>query len=1056
MKLKSWPPSSIKTRVTFSTLIIFLLSIWMLTFYVNQSIRNNMQQALGEQQFASATYMAAEIDHEFEHRFNILATIAATVTPELLDNLTESQALLERHTSLQNLFNGGAFITNIEGKAGASIPFSSGRTNRHYLDRDYIRIPIENGKHSIGRPVIGKALGTPIFGMAVPIRDRNNKVIGALAGITELSHSSFLDNLHIANNQHLGSYKIASLQHQLLITASDKKRVMQGFEARDFQQFSDEQLAHKKTYEISRDDFGNEALSSIKAIPIPDWYLSITLPTKQAFAPIQLMHQCLIIAAVVLSLFAGGFTWWTLTRQLSPIFTTIKSISSLIENHQPLHTLAIIKNNEIGQLILAFNHLIRKMELRDEALLESKARFKTLTEMSSDFYWESNLEHRFISRTFSKQGNLNTGDQTTNLIGYLLWQIPGLQLAPQVQESFRDTLCKHSAFREIELAPATNANRQIFLSLSGDPVFDSNGKFQGYRGIATDISVRKQAEAELRLAASAFDIQESMLITNAEGSILRVNKAFTKNLGYSADEIIGKKPSYFRSGTHSKEFYAEMWQAIQDTGSWQGEIWDRHKNGEILPYWLIISAVKNAEKQVTHYIGAHYDLTERRHAAERINHLSYFDQLTGLPNRQLLIDRLKQHMASSSRNHSYCALLSIDIDLKGINDLLGHDIGDQLIQQVAGRLNQCVREGDTVARIGGDEFIVMLAGLSTHEAEAATHTEDMAARILSTLNEIYLFESSSHHSTSNIGVSLFRGHQFEVEELLKQVNLAMGRAKEAEKSGVCFFDPAMEIAVIQRAALENDLHTAIAEQQFLLVFQAQFDDNEQINGAEVLVRWQHPKHGMVSPADFIPLAEETGLILPLGEWVLETACQQLAAWQKKAETMHLILAVNVSANQFRQKDFVQQVLNILAKTGANPNHLKLELTESLLVSEVESVIEKMFALKSIGISFSLDDFGTGYSSLSYLKRLPLDQLKIDQSFVRDVLSDPNDAVIIKTIIALGQSLGLSVIAEGVELAEQRDFLLAADCHTFQGYFFSRPLPFNEFELLCKAKCVANE
>jgi diguanylate cyclase (GGDEF)-like protein len=442
--------------------------------------------------------------------------------------------------------------------------------------------------------------------------------------------------------------------------------------------------------------------------------------------------------------------------------------------------------------------------------------------------------------------------------------------------------------------------------------------------------------------------------------------------------------------------------------------------------------------------------TERRTASDKINELAFFDPLTNLPNRTLLLDRLKQTLAASARSGHYGALLFIDLDnFKTLNNTLGHDMGDLLLKQVAQRLTQRVRQGDTVARVGGDEFVVVLAGLGVHAGEAAIEMERVSDKMLATLNQPYRLGDVAHHSTASMGVTLFGGAPAAIDDLLKQADLAMYKAKEAGRNAWRFFDPHMESAVKELAALEDDLRRALDQQQLLLHYQAQVVGEARVTGAEVLVRWQHPRRGMVAPVDFIPLAEKTGLILPLGRWVLQTACSQLALWASRPEMAHLSLAVNVSAHQFRQPDFVEQVLAVLDETGANPQRLKLELTESLLVHNVQEIIEKMFALKAKGVGFSLDDFGTGYSSLSYLKRLPLDQLKIDQSFVRDILIDANDAAIAKMVIVLGESMGLAVIAEGVEIEAQRDFLAHLGCHAYQGYLFSRPLPLAAFEAFMK-------
>lgn len=622
-------------------------------------------------------------------------------------------------------------------------------------------------------------------------------------------------------------------------------------------------------------------------------------------------------------------------------------------------------------------------------------------------------------------------------------------IAPEYRKAFDDlhkrVLSGESLQMEFEVIGLKGGRR--WMETHAVPMQD-NGETV-HLAVTRDISDRKQAEAELRIAATAFESQEGMIVTDANGLILKVNRAFTEISGYPEEEVMGHNPRIFKSGRHNKDFYREMWGSINRTGGWQGEIWDRRKNGEEYPKWLTISAVTDKNGNVTNYIGAHYDITERKKAEERINELAFFDQLTGLPNRTLLLDRQRQAMTANSRNGSYGALLFIDLDnFKTLNDTLGHDMGDLLLKQVAQRLSTSVRAGDTVARLGGDEFVVMLANLSIDERSAASQTEAVGEKILETLNQPYQLKDVAYHNTPSIGATLFGGHQDEIEVLLRQADIAMYRSKDAGRNTMRFFDSDMETIVMERAALEKDLRVAVQEGQFLLHYQAQVVGG-QLTGAEALVRWQHPQRGMVSPAEFIPLAEETRLILPLGHWVLETACTQLAIWAAQPEMSHLTVAVNVSAHQFHQADFVDQVLAVLHSTGANPQRLKLELTESMLVSNVNLIIEKMFALKGKGVGFSLDDFGTGYSSLSYLKRLPLDQLKIDQSFVRDVLIDHNDAAIVRTIIALAQSLGFGVIAEGVETAEQRDFLSSSGCHAYQGYFFSRPLPIESFEEFAK-------
>ncbi len=579
------------------------------------------------------------------------------------------------------------------------------------------------------------------------------------------------------------------------------------------------------------------------------------------------------------------------------------------------------------------------------------------------------------------------------------------------------------------------------MSLNGKPVLQATVR---------DISERKLAETELRIAATAFESQEGMLVTDADKTILRVNRAFTDITGYTAEEVIGKNPRILQSGRQPAEFYAAMWNNINNTGSWEGEIWNRRKNGEIYPEYLTITAVKNTDDIVTNYVATLIDITLSKKAADEIERLAFYDPLTGLPNRRLLLDRLNLALASSHRSGRLGALLFIDLDnFKTLNDTLGHDMGDLLLQQVAERLASCVREDDTVARLGGDEFVVMLEDLSKLAVEAATQTETIGEKILATLNQSYQLAKHEYYSTPSIGAALFNNRQQATEELLKQADIAMYQAKTSGRNALRFFDPQMQDSINARVALEADLRLAVAENQFMLYYQPQVYHNRRIIGAEVLIRWHHPQRGLVSPDDFISLSEETGLIIPIGQWVLETACAQIKAWAGSEQTRHLQLAVNVSARQFHQIDFVEQVRQLLSRSAIKPGSLKLELTESLVLDDIDDTILKMNALRDIGVCFAMDDFGTGYSSLSYLTQLPLDQLKIDQSFVRNIGMKPSDSMIVQTIIGMASNLGMEVIAEGVETEAQRAFLEQHGCPVCQGYLFSKPVALTEFERLLK-------
>ncbi len=624
-------------------------------------------------------------------------------------------------------------------------------------------------------------------------------------------------------------------------------------------------------------------------------------------------------------------------------------------------------------------------------------------------------------------------------------------IAPEYRLDFarmhKRVIAGESVQMEFEVIGLKGGRR--WLETHAVPMQEQDGKIV-HLAVTRDISESKRAEQYLRVAATVFESQEGMIVTDANNVILRVNNAFATITGYSAEDAVGKTPSLLNSGRQTPEFYAAMWASINNRGAWEGEIWNRRKNGEIYPEHLAITAVKDTNGAVTNYVATLTDITMSKAASEEIRNLAFYDPLTTLPNRRLLLDRLKQALASSARSGQRGALLFLDLDhFKTLNDTSGHDIGDLLLQQVAERLTTCVRAGDTVARIGGDEFVVLLEELNKQGTEAAAQTEAIGNKILKSLNQPYKLISHEYHCTLSIGATLFNGHQFQMEELLKQADIAMYETKSSGRNALRFFDPMMQEAINNRANIERELRNAIAEQQFQLYYQIQVDTAGHPLGAEALIRWQHPERGIVSPFYFISLAEETGLIVPIGQWVLETACAQLKLWQRSAATKHLTLSVNVSAQQFRQTDFVVQVASAIKKYDINPMLLKLELTESMLVDNVDNTIATINALKHIDIRFSLDDFGTGYSSLQYLKRLPLYQLKIDQSFVRDIADDLSDQAIVRTIIAMAHTLNLNVIAEGVETEEQRQLLMANGCNTYQGYLFSKPVPIDEFEALLK-------
>ena len=575
-------------------------------------------------------------------------------------------------------------------------------------------------------------------------------------------------------------------------------------------------------------------------------------------------------------------------------------------------------------------------------------------------------------------------------------------------------------------------------------------------GIAIE---RHNSQEHLRLLESGISrLNDIVMITESVSAdyighrIIYVNEAFERITGFSHEDVIGKSPNILHGSNTQAEELAKISQAFRETKPVHTELIHYKKSGDEIWMELDIVPISDEIGLNTHWVAVMRDITQRKQTEMKIQQLAFYDSMTGLPNRQLLIDRLKQRLSSSSRSHHSGALLFIDLDnFKSLNDTHGHDVGDMLLVEVARRIVNCVRDSDTVGRLGGDEFVVIINELDENLREAAIQASTVSEKILLSFKKPFQLNHYIHHTTPSIGVTLFNHDApTSVEELLRRADLAMYKAKDSGRNTFRFFDPQMEALVRERVALEADLHLGILNDQFVLHFQPQLNQERCIVGAEALIRWNHPHRGLVMPGHFIQMAEDSGLILQIGDWVLATACKQLLLWAKDAHTASLVLSVNVSPRQYLQADFVDKVITLVDMTGIDPTKLKLELTESMLVENIEDIIAKMTALKARGIGFSLDDFGTGYSSLSYLKRLPLDQLKIDQSFVRDIMIDSNDASIVNTIIALGLSLGLEVLAEGVETEEQMQFLLSHGCHAFQGYLFSKPMPVDGFELQAMA------
>lgn len=623
-------------------------------------------------------------------------------------------------------------------------------------------------------------------------------------------------------------------------------------------------------------------------------------------------------------------------------------------------------------------------------------------------------------------------------------------LLDEVAEQIRPHLLKalDGIRSDLDLQYARPDGNSAYASCLVVPERQVSGREAGVLAIFTDTSEREhnrrqlidslRAIAEIKAALDAHAIVD---ITDARGVITQVNDKFCAISQYARSELVGRTHKMINSGHHPREFFQDLWRTISHGEVWSGEVCNRAKDGSL--YWVQSTIMPFIGKDglPEQYIAIRADITKRKRIEEAAQRIALLDALTGLANRRLMSERLIRALHYSQRHNQHAALLLMDLDhFKEINDTLGHPIGDQLLKEVAVRLQGTLRQSDTVARLGGDEFVVIIEELGNSQESAMHHASDTGEKIRQMLSAPYQLHDHMVQITPSIGVVLFDGTLQNADELIKQADMALYKAKDAGRDQLCFFDNALQSEINQRALLQRDLRLALEQDELRLFYQSVVDADEQILGFEALLRWQNPQRGLVSPAQFIPLAEESGLIIPIGQWVLTTACRQLAEWQHDPMRQAWTIAVNISARQLSQPDFVQQVLQVLASSGAPANRLRLEITESMLQHDLTVTIGKMQALRQVGVRFSLDDFGTGYSSMSYLKHMPLDQLKIDKSFVDEILIDSTDSAIVRTVVTLAENLGLEVVAEGVEQREQLELLIAIGCRAFQGYQFGKPEP----------------
>jgi diguanylate cyclase (GGDEF)-like protein/PAS domain S-box-containing protein len=1188
------------------------------------------------------------------------------------------------------MFNSGTWVSGQDGIVIASnLPVLIG-TN--YADREYLKTVLKGSKSTISKPITGKVLKDPIFVVAVPIRDASGKVIGAMAGVTDLSMRNFLDRAAKSHFGNTGGVSLNAPQHRLIITATDKTRIMQPLPPPGVNKMLDRYMQGYEGYGVSVNSRGVEELTAAKGIPIAGWFMGVVIPTAEAFAPVYDMQQRLLWATILLTLLASGLTWWILKRQLSPLIATADAMTALSNTNRVPPLLPVTSQDEIGQLTSSFNRLIETWMQREDALRENEANLAItlnsigdavmatdptgrVTRMNStaerlsgwtladardrplaDVFRIVNAatrepvadpvqlvmaqgqvvglanhtvllakdgreyqiadsaapirnasgeivgvvlvfsdvteryraeealragERRFrsyfdqpmvgIAITSPKKGWIEANEHLCKMLGYsndelvrLTWaefthpddlgadliqfervlrgEIDGYALdkrfirkdqsvipvflsvrcvrevdgsvdyfvallqditaRKQAEKALRQSethyrtmfasapegvwmigpdrcttevnqrMCDLVGYtREeflgrnpVEFADEENSrifeekarivpNRQtrtyeialrhrdghnILTEFRATNLFNEDGSVMGVLAFVADLTVRKQAEAKLHLAANVFShAREGIIITDASGTIIDVNEAFTRITGYGREEALGQNPRILKSGRQDKAFYEVIWRDLTEQGHWSGEIWNRRKDGEVYAELLTISSVRDAAGAVQQYAGLFSDITAMMQHQSQLEHIAHFDALTSLPNRVLLADRLQQAKAQALRRNQQLAVAFLDLDgFKTINDQHGHDAGDQVLVKLAQRMKQALREGDSLARLGGDEFVAVLIDLEDQAASLP-----MLSRLLLACAQSVQVGDLSLHVSASLGVTFYpQAQDIDADQLIRQADQAMYQAKLAGKNRYHIFDATQDSSIRGHHESVERIRLALEMSEFVLYYQPKVNMRSgQIIGAEALIRWQHPEKGLLLPAVFLPVIEDHALAVFIGEWVIDTALTQIELWRSAGLDMKV--SVNIGARQLQQSDFVERLKSILAKhPQVDPTSLELEVLETSALEDFAQVSQVIEDCAQIGVTFALDDFGTGYSSLTYLKRLRVQVLKIDQSFVGDMLEDSADWAILQGIIGMAAAFKQDVIAEGVETIEHGSLLLQLGCILAQGYGIARPMP----------------
>jgi len=1092
-------PPSLKLKLIALTVGLFAVFLWVMATLSVTVLETQFEKVLSDQQFAATGHIAAQVDAKLEERVSSLVKVASAVPADM--GPAALDPFLERFPALHLMFSAGIAVIGMDGRTIADYPAAPGRRGTFFGDRDYFRKVVETGRPYIDKPIVGRALKWPVLTIAVPVHAPDGTLRAVLTGITDLTAPNFLGTVAQPETAGKGEIMIFSPQDRMFVAATDGGRAMQPLPARGTNVMLDRFVDGFEGSGISRDSAGVEKLYSGRRAAMAGWVVMSALPVDIAFGPVTAMRNSLYVAAAVMTLIAIFAIQWLARRMLAPLDKAGTAMRAMVGGQAPLTALPVARQDEIGHLISSFNLLVNDRHRYEQALKDSEQRLRKLVEGAPDaIIVQAQGCFAYLNSAALKLFGAASGKQ---LLGTSFIERIHPDYRALIDQRMRETLVEGRLTlpRDEKFIRLDGSVIDVEVSAVPFRFEDEDGTLVFVR----DITERKRAEQNQKQLNRALrmlsDCNMALVHAEREQSLLdEICRLLVFRggyrmawVGYAEDDAVksvrpvsqsGFVDGYLEhirlswdgelehgrgpTGTAIRESRVQIVQDFMNhpcTGPWREAAKARgylscialplvsgeRAFGALSIYSTDADSFGQDEVRLLYELATDLAFgietlrtrSQRAVAEEKLAFLAHHDPLTHLPNRVLLRDRFDRAAALAGKEHGGVALLMLDLDnFKQVNDGLGHEVGDRLLLAVVERLQRCLRDSDTVSRQSGDEFVILQNGISDSSGSSR-----MAQSILDAIAEPFEIDAHTVNISGSIGISLYPNDGRDFDTLLKNADAALHHAKDNGRDTYHFFAASMNVDALARMELHGSLRKAVKNNEFILHYQPQIDiASGAIVGMEALIRWQRGDQGLVPPGRFIPLAEESGLIVPMGEWVLFEACRQAAAWQE-AGLPALPVAVNLSAQQFKRGDILDTVAQALRRSGLRPELLELELTESLLLHDTAAVMETLHRLKKIGVQLSIDDFGTGYSSLAYLKRLAVDKLKIDQSFVRDVTGAAENAAIVKAIIQLGHAMQLTVIAEGVESQQQLDFLRAHGCDQAQGYLVSKPVPAAEFAAL---------